>query len=112
MGEAREQRGGIGVEDRAVDQRDVGAGEECVDLGERLGDHRTVAEVEVAEERPVLVAEVAQVGDPPAQRIARGRLHLHDVGARPAEQARAVAAGDPGREVDHLHVAEFAHHSP
>ncbi len=43
---------------------------------------------------------------PVAQRIARGRLDLDDVGAEIGELERQHVAGDQPRQVEHAHAGE------
>ena len=70
-----------------------------------VGDGAALAGVQVLEERGAgdRIDRAARRRTA-AQRITAGRLELDDVGARVAEQLRAIAAGDAGRQVDHAHA--------
>jgi hypothetical protein len=72
-------------------------------------DDRALARCEELEERAVATRELATARGEVPQRVAAGRLHLHHVCTRVAEQLRRVAAGDPGRQIDHADVAQAVH---
>jgi hypothetical protein len=91
---------------KILDQ-DVGGGDEALErvLGavvtEVEHDRALVARVGLPVQLPASVAPVAQ-------RVARGRLHLDDVGAEIGELERKHVAGDEPRQVEHAHTGERA----
>jgi hypothetical protein len=109
VGVTRTQRRDVDRADRKVFDEQVGAGEQRVDarvIGPR--DDGTFAGVEVAEQGAVLAGSELAGGGVRAQRVAGRWFDLDDVGAGIDEELRAVGAGDAGREVDDLDVAQRA----
>jgi hypothetical protein len=94
----------VGIELRGPEALDhhVGAGDEGLDLGiAGSSDHRAHPVVEELEQRTAeLGIDVGAAGRPRTPRITAGRFDLDHVGARVAEQAGRVPAGDAGAEVD------------